>query len=117
MTSARDQPPPPDPIRPPRPFALRRWSDPTGVSGTGVVAHGVVWFDGRVELRWIGTTTGVTSSCSYDSIDDVLRVHGHGGRTEVAWLPEPSPKRWCGNPCPTHPSDDASVSAARLTLT
>ncbi|GIG61847.1 hypothetical protein Lfu02_62190 [Longispora fulva] len=70
----------------PRPFALRRWADPTGVSGTGIVAHGVQWFDGRIELRWIGTTTGVTSSCSYDSMEDMLRVHGHGGHTEVAWL-------------------------------
>ncbi|MGY0231806.1 hypothetical protein [Longispora urticae] len=75
-------------IAAPRAFVLRRWVDPTGVSGVGVVAHGVRWFDGRVELRWVGTTTGVASSCSYDSVADVLRVHGHDGSTEIGWLPE-----------------------------
>ena len=36
----------------PRPFALYRHQDITGVSGTGSVAHGVQFADGQVVIRW-----------------------------------------------------------------
>ncbi|MEV6523064.1 hypothetical protein AB0M43_14030 [Longispora sp. NPDC051575] len=76
----------PDMPRPPRRFALRRWDDPTGVSGLGIVGYGVAWSDDRVVLRWLGTTTGVAQFCVFDSLDDLMRVHGHGGRSEVVWV-------------------------------
>ncbi|MGY0236887.1 hypothetical protein [Longispora urticae] len=71
---------------PPRRFAMRRWDDPTGVSGTGIVAYGVAWTDDRVVMRWLGSTTGVTQVAVFDSMDDLMRIHGHGGRTEVVWV-------------------------------
>jgi hypothetical protein len=73
-------------VPPPRRFAMRRWDDPTGVSGVGIVAYGVAWSDDRVVMRWLGTTTGVAQVCVFDSMDDLMRVHGHGGRSEVVWV-------------------------------
>lgn len=69
----------------PRPFALYRIEDETGVSGTGVVAQGAVFEDGTVALRWL---TERRSTAVYASIEDVEAVHGHGGRTRVVWLSE-----------------------------
>lgn len=66
-----------------RTFALIRHSDPSGVSGTGVVAQGVVFSDGTTVLRWMLDTrsTGV-----YESLADMIAIHGHGGQTEVRFL-------------------------------
>ncbi|MGY0235760.1 hypothetical protein [Longispora urticae] len=73
-------------VQPMRRFLLRRWQDPSGVSGLGTVADGVAWSDDTVVLRWLGTTTGVRQICVFMSLDDLMRVHGHGGRSEVLWL-------------------------------
>jgi hypothetical protein len=51
------------------------------VSGTGPVAEGVQWSSGEAELNWLSE---VTSSGVYDSVDDVLTVHGRGGTTHPA---------------------------------
>jgi hypothetical protein len=59
---------------------LVRTTDVTGVSGTGVVAYGVEFPDGRVVLRWC---TGIDSTVLYDSITDVVHIHGHNGATEL----------------------------------
>lgn len=72
----------------PRRFFLHRWADASGVSGTGRVAYGVAWPDGRAITRWIGSGTGVSQICVWDSIDEILRIHGHGGATELHWLDE-----------------------------
>jgi hypothetical protein len=70
----------------PRPFVLMRDEDPTGVSGTGVVAEGVEFSDGRVVLRWcVGDHR---STVMWDSIESVRVIHGHDGHTSVAWLDE-----------------------------
>ncbi len=69
----------------PRPFALRRREDVSGVSGTGVVALGAEWPDGLVVLRW--TSDWPTSVVFHDrGIESVEAIHGHGGKTEVVWL-------------------------------
>lgn len=71
----------------PRTFALDRYHDVSGVSGTGSVAEGVVWSDGAVALRWPGrypTTTTFESG-----IEAVLAIHGHSGATEVRYLDMP----------------------------
>ena len=70
--------------RPQRPcmFYLLRRHDHSGVSGTGVVAEGIEFTDGRVAMRWL---TDTASTCTYDSMDDVIGVHGHGGSTEVIY--------------------------------
>lgn len=64
-------------------FYLSRKHDHSGVSGTGVVAEGIVFSDGRVAMRWVTRMAG--STCVYDSIDDVIEIHGHGGSTEVVY--------------------------------
>lgn len=66
-----------------RRFELIRHEDPTGVSGVGMVAEGVEFVDGLVVLRW---NTAHKSTALYDSIRDLLALHGHGGRTTVRWI-------------------------------
>lgn len=63
-------------------FSLIRYEDRTGVSGTGRVAEGVVFSNGKVALCW---QTDVSSLVVYDSIDDVTKIHGHAGSTAVVF--------------------------------
>lgn len=66
----------------PRCFVLVRSEDVSGVSGVGIVAHGCD-FGSKAILYWLGehATLGV-----YDSIEALLAIHGHEGRTWVEWL-------------------------------
>ena len=64
-------------------FVLVRDSDPTGISGTGVVAEGVVFSDGTVAMRW---TSEHTSTAIYRSVEDVATIHGHEGATRIAYV-------------------------------
>ncbi len=64
-------------------FSLVRHEDETGVSGTGIVAEGVEFGDGTVAMRWVSEHT---STAIYFSIDDVERIHGHDGKTQVNWI-------------------------------
>jgi hypothetical protein len=66
-----------------RRFKLVRHEDITGISGTGVVADGVVWPDGTVSIRWQGDRPSVVF---WESIEDAYAVHGHGGATTFEWL-------------------------------
>ncbi|MEU6237392.1 hypothetical protein [Kitasatospora sp. NPDC047058] len=66
----------------PRIFHLQRDTDITGVSGTGIVAHGVQWPDGTVTIRWTGDRP---STVTWGSIEDAVHVHGHGGHTRIVW--------------------------------
>ena len=61
-------------------FELHRNEDETGVSETGVVAQGVIFDGGKVALSWL---TNVSSVAIYDSIEDVIKIHGHEGKTYV----------------------------------
>lgn len=64
-----------------RRFELVRNEDVSGISGTGAVAEGVEFSDGQVVMRWKNTgSLGI-----YKSVDQVLDVHGHDGRTEVVF--------------------------------
>ena len=73
--------------RPPMRFMLYRRQDATGVSGTGVVATGVVWPDGHAALRWKADDHEAASSTSvWSSVADMMRVHGHGGLSEIIYL-------------------------------
>lgn len=67
----------------PRRFRLVRHEDVSGVSGTGPVAEGAVWSDGRVAVHW---TSDAPATTVWDDIESVERVHGHGGRTVVEWI-------------------------------
>ncbi|MGW1174571.1 hypothetical protein ACWD4P_12725 [Kitasatospora sp. NPDC002543] len=66
----------------PRLFHLQRDTDITGISGTGIVAHGVQWPDGTVTIRWTGD---MPSTVNWTHIDHATAVHGHGGHTRIIW--------------------------------
>ena len=61
---------------------LMRDEDPSGVSGVGRVAVGVVFPSGKVVLEWFGShnTLGI-----YDDLNRVEYIHGHGGKTRIVF--------------------------------
>jgi hypothetical protein len=65
-----------------RRFHLKRLEDETGISGTGIVTDGIQFDDGTVVMKW---NTDTTSVAAYASIEDVIIIHGHGGKTVVEW--------------------------------
>lgn len=65
-------------------FKLNRIEDEGGVSGTGIVAEGVVFSNGRCVISWL---TDISSIAIYDSIEMVEKVHGHQGKTRIEWYP------------------------------
>jgi hypothetical protein len=67
----------------PRLFHLVRDTDPSGISGTGIVAEGCLFTSGKVALNW---RSEVPSTGVYDHIDDVRLVHGHNGASHIEWL-------------------------------
>ena len=85
---------PPQPAAIGRPFWLQRNHDVSGVSGTGIVAHGCLWPDGTASVRWVGDRP---STVFWDSIDDALAVHGHGGHTQIVFA-DPAPSVQCPAP-------------------
>lgn len=66
-----------------RRFVLQRDRDDTGISGTGIVAEGVVLSDGRVVVRWVGSHSSIVM---WDSVQTMIDVHGHHGHTRLRWL-------------------------------
>lgn len=68
----------------PRRFHLVRTEDFTGVSGTGTVAEGVQFSDGVCAMHWI--VPPAKSTALYDSVDELILIHGHDGRTKVSYL-------------------------------
>ena len=85
-----------------RPFYLYRREDVSGVSGTGIVAVGVILPSGHAVMEWCSRWPTVTI---FQSIEQVERIHGHGGRTSIGWgvpprtianLPQTGlPRWWC----------------------
>lgn len=69
-----------------RRFVLRRLVDVSGLSGTGTVAEGVQFSDGRCALSWRPGVAGVVSLGLYNSASDVLKVHGHDGATVIDYV-------------------------------
>ncbi len=65
-----------------RTFLLRRTEDESGISGTGNVAEGVEFSNGKCVLCWI---TQYRSMAVYDSIRELESIHGHDGKTQVVW--------------------------------
>lgn len=66
-------------------FHLVRDEDVTGVSGTGVVAEGVLLSSGKVVLEWLSAWP--TSVVWHDrGIESVQKIHGHDGRTRIEWI-------------------------------
>ncbi len=63
-------------------FKLKRIEDESGVSGTGIVAEGVLSSHGKCALFWL---TEYKSVAIYDSISELEAIHGHDGKTIIEW--------------------------------
>jgi hypothetical protein len=63
-------------------FKLVRDEDVTGISGTGVVAEGVEFTNGKVAMSWL---TEHTSTTVFDGLHDVELIHGHNGSTRIVF--------------------------------
>jgi hypothetical protein len=68
-----------------RKFHLKRKVDESGVSGTGIVAVGVVLPSKRCVIEWTSKRTQANSLGIYDNMEDVEAVHGHEGATEIVY--------------------------------
>jgi len=66
-----------------RHFVLVRDEDATGVSGTGIVAEGTEFSNGKCALSWL---TKVSSIAVYNNIKELEEIHGHEGKTKVEWI-------------------------------
>lgn len=66
-----------------RNFFLNRSEDISGVSGTGHIAQGIEFDNGKVALCWL---TATSSIAVYDSINHVRIIHGHNGATVIEWV-------------------------------
>jgi len=66
-------------------FYLMRTEDESGVSGTGRVAQGFIFDNGKVAVTWLSDHPSVTI---YDNSGEVHAIHGHGGKTEVIMEPD-----------------------------
>lgn len=66
-----------------RRFLLKRSDDVSGTSGTGTVAEGVRFNNGYAALSWL---TPLTSCAMYHSVDVLMAIHGHGGKTLLEWI-------------------------------
>lgn len=64
-------------------FTVHRHRDPSGVSGTGVVAEGWESSDGQtVIVKWLSATPSIEI---WPDIRAVEAIHGHNGATEIVW--------------------------------
>lgn len=71
-----------------KPFYLLRHEDANGISGTGVVALGSQFPNGKIVFQWV---TYRSSMEIYESMENLVEIHGHEGRTEVIFGDPPSP--------------------------
>jgi hypothetical protein len=63
-----------------RTFHVVREEDVSGVSGTGVIAEGVLWSNGHIDVRWLSIHK-ITEHA--ESLAEWQAVHGHEGKTKV----------------------------------
>lgn len=69
-----------------RTFVLQRDKDVTGISGTGIVAEGVEFSNGKVAIQWV--VGDHQSTVVWDDIESVEAIHGHGGATVLVFHEE-----------------------------
>lgn len=71
-------------------YYLRRHEDVSGKSGCGRVAQVAEFDDGAAVLHWTlgANSTGVASTEVFASVADLLRVHGHEGRSVLEPISE-----------------------------
>jgi hypothetical protein len=74
-----------------RAFHFLRLEDESGISGTGIVAEGVEFTNGKVVVNWL---TKHRSLAIYENMKEVEAVHGHNGKTKIVYHDEePEPKK------------------------
>lgn len=66
-----------------RRFVLNRSKDESGISGTGIVAEGLQFSSKKCVISWLSDTPSIEI---YDSIEEVRRIHGHQGETQIKWI-------------------------------
>jgi len=66
-----------------RRFVLVRGEDITGTSGTGEVAEGTVFSSGMAVINWLREPFAMGV---YQTVEDVILVHGHEGRTQIQFI-------------------------------
>lgn len=71
-------------------FRLERDEDVSGTSGVGVVAKGVKFPSGTCVLEW---TSYHHSIGIFSNIDQIMIVHGHGGKTRLVIEPKTEIKK------------------------
>lgn len=64
-------------------FKLNRLEDVSGISGSGIIAEGCVFSNGKAIVSWLGKRASIVV---WDSLDDCLYINGHGGKTVVEWI-------------------------------
>lgn len=88
-------------------FRLVRYVDESGVSGTGHVADGVVFWNGKCAVSW---RTKHTSVAVYDDIETVEAIHGHNGQGRIEfWAAEKGGWFWLS----LNEKERAVIKAAR----
>jgi len=69
-----------------RRFYLQRNVDETGISGIGKISFGFEFYkNGPAMMYW---NTELYSFSFYKNVDDVVKIHGHNGKTELVWIDE-----------------------------
>jgi hypothetical protein len=63
-------------------FYLYRLVDKSEISGTGIVAEGVVFSNKKCALTWLSAFPSVTI---FDDIEALRAVHGHEGLTQIVF--------------------------------
>ena len=66
-----------------RRFIMNRSKDESGISGTGIVAEGLQFSSKKCVISWLSDTPSIEI---YDSIEEVKRIHGHQGETQIKWI-------------------------------
>lgn len=63
-------------------FYLDRIKDVNGLSGTGIVAVGAVYPNGKAHMQWVSYKTSFEM---HDTIENLMDIHGHNGGTVLVW--------------------------------
>lgn len=63
-------------------FYLFRHSDVNGLSGTGIVAVGSVYPNGKAHMQWVSFKSSFEM---HESVESLIDIHGHGGMTELIY--------------------------------
>ncbi len=63
-------------------FVLNRIKDISGISGTGIVAEGVIFSNGKVFVHWLKEPQSIVH---WNSIQDLEKINGHNGNTIIVY--------------------------------